>query len=208
MTENKLLRATGTVTSLVAIILILYGNVKTPENFRFLDVVQTCLIFILAMFIFLPDDRLMKIALILGIFTMVIDFILETIAVYLDWWYPLGGTQFPPLIIVPLEMLIGFIFTGAAIGITYTYPEKIREMDFKLLNWLKPLFKNEKVDLIWRILLVLAMAIVGTHGDYTAGPEIWVPGPFWHPIYTFFVWFGGGLILLVIFYYLEKRKNT
>jgi len=205
MKENKLLRATGIITSLVAVILILYGNVKTPENFRFMDVIQTCLILIIVMFIFLPDDRLMKIALIIGMLTLVIDLILETIAVYLDWWYPLGGTQIPPLIIVPLEMLIGFIFTGAATAITYTHPEKIREMDFKLLNWIKPLFKKEKYDLFWRLLLVLAMAIIGTHGDYSAGPEIWVPGPLWYPIYTFFVWFGGGLIMLYLFYYLDKK---
>jgi hypothetical protein len=40
--------------------------------------------------------------------------------------------------------------------------------------------------------------------DYSASPEIWVPGPNWYPIYTFFVWLLGGLLILAVFKLLEK----
>jgi len=206
MKDFKLLRATGIIICLVGVFLILFGGIKTPENFRILsDFIQNILILNIILLIFLPNNRTLKIALIIGIFTMVIDFILETIAVYLNWWYPLGGTQFPPIIVVPLEMVISFLIIGTAIGIILTFPEKIREMDFKPLNWIKPLFENQKFDWLWRFLLILVNAIIGTHGDYSAGPEIWVPGTYWHPIYTFFIWFGGGTIILLLYYFLEKK---
>ena len=51
----------------------------------------------LVIFVFYPDKRTFKIAFIVGIFTMVFDFVLETIAVILDWWHPLGGLQYHPI---------------------------------------------------------------------------------------------------------------
>jgi hypothetical protein len=205
MEDNKLLRLTASISSLFAIILVLFGGIKTPENFRTFEIIQNILIINLVIFVFYPDNRTFKIAFLIGIFTMLFDFVLETIAVILNWWYPLGGIQYPPIIIVPLEMLIGFLFIGTSIGIILTFPEKMREIDSKLLNWLKPLFKEQKYDKVWRVLFIFVNAIIGTHGDYTAGPTIWAPGPNWYPIYTFFVWFGGGIIILLVFNYLRMK---
>ena len=208
MKENKLLRATAIVSCLIGLLIILYGGVKNHDEvsqFRALDFIQSILIFNFIILVFLPDKKLFNIAFIIGILTVIIDFFLETIAFYLNWWYPLGGIQYPPIIVVPLEMVFGFFFVGASMGIIITFPEKFREIDFKLLNWLKPLFKNEKADWFWRILLILVNAIIGTHGDYSAGPQIWAPGPLWHPIFTFIVWFGGGVVTLYLYYYFDKK---
>ena len=163
MDENKLLRATAIVSNLIGLLIILDGNIKNPENvalFRALDVLQNIFLLNIVLFLFLPNKQTFKIALIIGIFSMIFDFILETFAVLLDWWYPLGGIQLPPVLIIPLEMVVGFIFLGTCMGIVLTFPDKMREIDFKLLNWLKPLFKEPKYDHIWRVLLIFVNAII------------------------------------------------
>ena len=206
MKEHTLLRHAGILASLTGLLILLFGDLKTAQNFRILsDLVQNTLLFTLILFIFMPSDRTMKIAFLIGGFTVLVDFILETVAVYLDWWYPLGGTQFPPVIVVPLEMVASFFLMGASMAIMLTFPERIRGMDFKMLNGLKWFVKDPKFDWIWRVLLIFLNALIGMNGDYAAGPEIWVPGPSWMPLYTFFVWLGGGLLTLLMFYLLQNR---
>ncbi|MHA1293768.1 MAG: hypothetical protein ACTSQJ_14010 [Promethearchaeota archaeon] len=202
----RILRITGIFVCIIGLILILFFQIKTTENFRILsDFIQNIILFVLVLLIFLPDNKTMKVALIIGVFTMLFDFIIETIAVYLDWWYPLGGTQMPPIIVIPIEMVLSFLIIGTTMAIVFTFPEKIREMDFQPLNWIKPLFENENYDWYWRVLLIFINAIIGTYGDYNAGQEIWIPGPNWHPIYTFFVWFFGGIMMLLMFWFLQKK---
>lgn len=207
MLNDRLLRISGFFASVFGLILILIGNIKTPANFRILsDIIQNVLLFNIILLLFLPEQKKLENALILGLFTMIFDFFLETIAVYLNWWYPKGGFQAPPILIVPLEMVISFMLIGTTVGIILGFPEKIRNMEFKPFNWLKFFVNNPRYDLMWRILYIFVNAVVGTNGDYTAGYDIWVPGPYWHWIYTFFVWFGGGLIILLVFYYLERKR--
>jgi hypothetical protein len=208
MSENKLIRICGMVASLGGLALIFVGNIKTLANFRILsDIVQNILIFNVILLLFSPEEKKLENALLLGLFTMIFDFVLETVAVIFNWWYPKGGFQAPPLLIIPLEMVISFMIIGTTTGILLNFPEKIRNIDFKPLNWMKFLVRNPKHDLGWRILFIFANAVVGTNGDYSAGWEIWVPGPGWHWIYTLFVWFGGGLIILSVYYYLEKSRK-
>ncbi len=208
MSENKLIRICGILASLGGLILIFVGNIKTLANFRILsDIVQNILIFNVILLLFSPEEKKLENALLLGLFTMIFDFVLETIAVIFNWWYPKGGFQAPPLLIIPLEMVISFMIIGTTTGILLNFPEKIRDMDFKPLNWLKFLVRNPNYDLAWRILFIFANAVVGTNGDYSAGWEIWVPGSGWHWIYTFFVWFGGGLIILSVYYFLDKSRK-
>ncbi|MHA1300894.1 MAG: hypothetical protein ACTSO9_15860 [Candidatus Helarchaeota archaeon] len=207
MNNYKLIRICGIFASFIGILILFIGNVKNPANFRLLsDLVQNILIFNFVLLLFLPEEKDLENAIILGLFTMILDFFLETIAVWLNWWYPKGGFQWPPLLIVPLEMVISFMIIGTTTGILLHFPEKIRKMDFKLLNWLKFFVKNSKLDLFWRIIFVFLIAVVGANGDYGAGWDIWVPGPGWQWIYTFFVWFCSGLIILLFFYFLEKKK--
>lgn len=170
------------ISSLTGILLILFGNdwfgtIITPDNFRIIsDILQNILILQLILALFMPRTKILKISFGIGIFTMIYDFFLETAAVYLDWWYPLGGTQFPPLLVIPLEMILSFFIIGFSFSILLIFPEKIRNSNSRVINWVKPLF-HKKYDLIWRILLVLINAIIGINGDYSAGPEIWIPGP-------------------------------
>lgn len=202
------LRIIGIITSISGILIILFGGIKTTENFRLLsDFIQNILLLNLIFFIFLPNNVQLKIAVYIGIFIMIFDFLLEEIAVFLDWWYPLSGTQYPPIIVVPLEMVISFFLIGTGMGVILTFPEKIRSFNLGPLNPLKRLFQNSRLDLLWRVLILITNALIGTNGDYTAGSEIWIPGPNWHPIYTFFIWFGGGLITLALYYYLERKIN-
>ncbi|MFX0139921.1 MAG: hypothetical protein ACFFDN_40140 [Candidatus Hodarchaeota archaeon] len=208
MMNDRLLRISGIFASLFGLILILFGNIKTTTNFRILsDIIQNILLFNILLLLILPEQKRLENSLILGLFTMIFDFFLETIAVYFNWWYPRGGFQAPPILIIPLEMVISFMLIGTTVGIILGAPEKIRNMELKPFNWLKFFVKNPRFDLMWRILFIFVNALVGTNGDYTAGYEIWVPGPYWHWIYTFFVWFGGGMIILLVFYYLEKRRE-
>ena len=105
MEENKLLRSIVIISNVIGLLIILYGGIKNPENvplFRALDFLQNILVLNIILFIFLPNKSTFKIALILGIFSMIIDYVLETIAVMLNWWYPLGGIQYPPILIIPL----------------------------------------------------------------------------------------------------------
>lgn len=206
MEQFKLLRYTGIVGSLAGLFLILFGGIKTTANFRIVsDLLQNIFLLNFVMLLFLPSEKTMKISLMMGIFNMVVDFFLETVAVLLDWWYPLGGTQFPPVIIVPLEMVVSFLIIGTSTGILLTFPEKFRATNNKLIGWTKPLFKNERYDVVWRVLYLFLISLVGTNGDYSAGEEIWMPGVNWLPIYTFFVWFLGGLLMLLFYTLLEKR---
>ncbi|MBD3228582.1 MAG: hypothetical protein GF329_10380 [Candidatus Lokiarchaeota archaeon] len=101
-------------------------------------------------------------------------------------------------------MIISFFLIGVSFGIILTFPQKIKNSNSKFLRWLNPLFKNNKINIGWRILIIFINAIIGTHGDYTAGPEIWVPGLNWSPFFTFLVWLLGGLIILSLFYILGK----
>lgn len=196
------------ISSISGILLILFGGIKTSENFRILsDFIQNILLLNLIFFLFLPNKTEIKIALYIGVFTMIFDFFLEEIAEYLEWWYPLGGTQYPPIIVVPLEMVLSFFLIGTGLGVILTFPEKIKSFEFGPLNPLKRLFQNPRFDIVWRIILLFINALIGTNGDYTAGSQIWVPGPHWNPLYTFFVWFGGGLITLGIYYYLQNHYN-
>ena len=206
MEQFKILRIVGIISSLVGIVLILFGDIKTVDNFRIVsDFLQNILLLNLVLLLFLPSENTMKISILTGFFNMIFDFVLETVAVYLDWWYPLGGTTLPPIIVVPLEMVLSFFLIGTATGIIITFPQKIREMDFKLLDWIKPLFKNERYDTLWRIFYIFLIAIIGTYGDYSAGPEIWAHGPYWLLLYTFFVWFLGGLTVLLFYSFLERK---
>ena len=204
-----MLRIAGIISSIAGATMILFSGIKTPTNFRILsDFIQNLLLINAVLLLFLPSDREMKVALFIGLFTMGFDFILEEIAVFLDWWYPLGGTQFPPIIVVPMEMVASFFIIGTSMGVILYFPEKIREMNYTHINWLKKLFKSPRHDTFWRVVLLFINAIIGTNGDYTAGPTIWVPGPTWHPLFTFIVWFGGGLFTLIIWNILnEKLKN-
>jgi hypothetical protein len=199
-------RIAGICASVAGVLFIMFGGIKTPQNFRILsDLIQNLLLFNAMMLLFLPDDRQMKVALCTGCFTAIWDFLLEEAAVYLGWWYPLGGTQFPPAVVVPVEMVASFVIIGASMAIIFYIPGRIRVIDCKPVNWVKPLFKNPRHDRIWLVLLLLANAIVGTNGDYSAGPSIWVPGAAWNFLYTFLVWFGGGLLVLLVFKWLDKR---
>ncbi|MHA1283261.1 MAG: hypothetical protein ACTSQP_12210 [Promethearchaeota archaeon] len=207
--EYKFLRFLGSLVCICGIFLILFGGIKNENNFRILsDLIQTFLLFSLVLFICLPDDDSLKIASYGGIIIMIYDFILETIAVYLDWWYPLGGTQFHPIIIIPIEMVISFFFIGTAFFIILEIPEKIRDSDNFLLKKIKFIFKNKKFDDLWRIIFVIINAIIGTNGDYSAGENIWKPGIYWQPIYTFFIWLSGGLIALILYKLLKKISKT
>ncbi|TFF86315.1 MAG: hypothetical protein EU551_01835 [Promethearchaeota archaeon] len=56
---------------------------------------------------------------------------------------------------------------------------------------------NKKINQINYIRIIIGISSL-------TGPEIWVPGPNWHPIYTFLVWLLGGLLILVIFKLLDR----
>lgn len=208
MKEYQLLRASGIIASFLGLILILFGNIKTPENFRFLsDFIQNILVLVFVMLVFWPDDNKMKIALIIGVCSFIYDWIIETIAVHLDLWHPLGGFQAPPLIIVPFEMVLSFLIIGTSFGIFLSFPQKVREMDFILLNWLKPLFKDSKYDWLWRLAFIILNTIVSSLGDLTAGSEIFVLGGNWEPHYIVILnaWLWLGLISLIIYQILVKK---
>ena len=208
MMQNKIFRISGMVASLIGICLLIFGNIRTASNFRIIgDIVQNVLIFHFILLLFWPEEDKLENALFVGLFTMGLDFALETVAVWLNWWYPKGGFQWPPILIIPLEMVVSFMIIGTTTGILLYFPEKIRELDFKPLNWLKIFVKNPKFDLFWRILQIFVTAVIGTNGDFSAGWEIWMPGPGWHWIYTFFVWFGGGLLILAFFLFVEKKRK-
>ncbi|MFX0101615.1 MAG: hypothetical protein ACFFCS_18715, partial [Candidatus Hodarchaeota archaeon] len=168
------------------------------------DFIQNLLLINLVILVFLPNNKEMKVALIIGVFTMFFDLFLEAIAVQLDWWYPKGEHL---ILEVPIEMVVSFMIIGTSMGIIFYFPEKMRDMNFKPLNWVKILVKNPKYDYIWRIALLFVNAIIGMNGDYSAGEAIWEAGENWLPIYTFFVWFGGGLITLVLYRYLNAKLN-
>ncbi len=196
----------GITASVVGVVFIMFGGIKTPQNFRILsDLIQNLLLLNAIILLFLPSDRQMKVALCTGCFTAAWDFMLEEAAVYLNWWYPRGGTQFPPAVVVPLEMVASFVIIGTSMGLFFYFPRRIRAADCKLVNWAKPLFALSKNDRWWLVLLLVANAVIGTNGDYSAGPSIWGPGAAWHPLYTFIVWFGGGLLVLFVFTWLDKR---
>ena len=194
------------ISSILGILLILFGGIKTPENFRIIsDLVQNFLLLNIIVIIFMPNKKSIKISIFIGIFVLILDFLIETIAVYLNWWYPLGGIQFPPILVIPLEMVLSFFIIGVSFTILLTYPEKIRKMDFKFLNWIKFLFNNPKLDILWQILLVFINALIGMMGDYSVGSQIWRPGPHWIPFYTFLVWLIGGFITLLLYKFLNSK---
>ncbi|MHA1732004.1 MAG: hypothetical protein ACTSU5_08665 [Promethearchaeota archaeon] len=201
------LRVAGMLACLGGVAYILFGGVKTASNFRVLsDLVQNLLVLAFVLLLFWPDARAARNALALGAFTMAYDFILETTAVYLDWWYPLGGTQFPPVLVVPLEMVSSFLLIGAATYFLLDAPARIREGCPAPASWFRPAFRDPRFDDAWRVAFTLLVAVVGTRGDYTAGPDIWAPGPQWHVALTFVVWFSGGLLVLLVYKLMNRSR--
>jgi len=202
----KLTRITGIILSTIGVLFILFGGIKTPENFRILsDFIQNFLLIIIVLLLFLPDDRKMKVSFLVGLFSTGFDFILESAAVYSNWWFPLGGTQFPPAIVVPLEMVCSFFIIGTNTSIMFYLPEKIRMMDCKPFDWLKKFVRNKRYDVHWRVVFLFANAVIGMNGDYSSGPAIWMPGASWFPVYTFLVWFLGGLLILAFFTVVDRK---
>jgi len=209
MRTSLVLRASGIGACLAGILVILFGGVATPESFRIVNgIVLNLLVLGVAWLLLAPNAKALRVAFMIGVFTMVLDFLLETAAVHLHWWYPLGGTQLPPLVVVPLEMVVGFLIMGTATGIVLAFPQRIRETTLTPLDRLKAPFANPNRDWTWRLAFVLVVALVGTHGDYTAGPDIWAPGAHWHPAFTFFVWSGCGLAIIALYCYLQRDSSN
>ncbi|MHA1229447.1 MAG: hypothetical protein ACTSRP_02940 [Candidatus Helarchaeota archaeon] len=210
MKDHIMLKLFGMIGVCVSLIIILFGGIKNPSNFRLIsDIIQNTLISIFMLFLFFPDNKKIRDAIYLGTFVMVFDFILESIAVKFDWWYSLGGTTFPPIIIVPLEMIVGFFFLGFSFYFIFDIPVylvKIRS-NYSLIKFFTNLAKKKPIPHIFRITIVFLNAIIGTNGDLTAGEEIWKMGPGWAPIYTFFIWLIGGLITLSFYYFLQNKKT-
>jgi len=203
------IRAGGVALILGGIAVVLSSRITTPANFRLLnDLVQNALVLAAVLLAFLPTKQALLRAVALGVFVMVFDFVLETVAVRLGWWRPLGGTQFPPVLVVPLEMLIGFLIMGTSFGVVLCFPVRIRNARSQALNWARPWFENPRRDRAWQLLLILLVAAAGTHGDYAAGPEIWLPGAHWRPAYTFCVWAGTGLAVLWAYRRLQRTAET
>ncbi len=215
MKSPYLLRIVGAGLCFLAIVIPLSGIIRVSVNGRVLgDILQNIFILCMSLFVLFPDEKRLQNALIIGCYTTVLDFILETAAVYLSWWFPLGGTQAPPLLVVPLEMVLGFFFFGMTIGIIFTFPRQVRDLNLnevgnsilkKFLQFLKRLFPV-KLDWAWLVGFVFISAYIGMNGDYNAGPAAWVPGPGWQMIYTFFVWFFGGISMLALFFLLENTR--
>lgn len=207
MKEFDLLRVLGISISIFGILVIIFGNVKTPENFQMLsNFGQNILVLNAILLIIMPKNRRLKIVLIIGVAIMVFDFVFEVIAVGAGWWILIGDNL---VLGLPIEMVISFLFIGTATGLILYLPEKIREMDFKLFNWLKPLVKNPRYDLLWKLLIVLALTIISTYGDLSGGVEmgVWAYGPNWHSSFVFILngWLYIGLIALSLQYVLEKK---
>lgn len=121
----------GIVISVIALSLLFFGDIKTPENFRIIsDFFQNILVLNIVLLFFMPKNRRLKIALIIGAAIMVFDFVFEVIAVYAGYWIPIGENL---ILGLPIEMVISFFFIGTSLGLVLYLPEKIREMDFKMV---------------------------------------------------------------------------
>ena len=189
--------------------ILLFTDIKTPENFRFMnDVVQSGCVLTIMWLVILPSKKVVRASFYLGLSMMIWDFILETIAVKMGWWYPLGGIQLAPYLVIPLEMVISFLFLGMATGFLFGAPIDIRQNDNIHIphQWLKRLVQNPRFDLLYQLGFIVILAFVGMDGDYNAGPSIWVPGPSWQREYTFLIWLFGGLLGLFLFKKFTRLK--
>ncbi|MFX0100904.1 MAG: hypothetical protein ACFFCS_15115 [Candidatus Hodarchaeota archaeon] len=204
-------RIVGIITSFSGILFIMFGGVKNPGNFRVVsDLLQNFFILLLVLLVFFPGNKDIHVALYLGILSLVYDFLVEKVGIAFDLWHPLGGTQFPPFFNVPLEMVFSFFFIGISMAVILTFPRRFREMDFKLFNWLKPLFKNEKLDVFWQVLLVCVNTWLSTSGDFSADETIFILGSNWNPLFTVILnaWLYWGLLLVLLRHLLEKRMRS
>jgi hypothetical protein len=211
-----LFRLLGAGICVLAVILLQLGLIKVSENGRILgDILQNIFILCITLFLIFPETKRLQNSIIIGIFTTVLDFVEETAAVYFNWWYPKGGTQMPPFLVIPLEMVLGFFFFGTAIAIIFTVPQKVQELE---INTAHPTLKDKiykvlqrlitpKTGIVWLVAFIFLSAVIGTNGDYHAGSEAWQAGTDWQPVYTFFVWFFSGISMLGVFYLLEHLRG-
>ncbi|MBD3351181.1 MAG: hypothetical protein GF364_06820 [Candidatus Lokiarchaeota archaeon] len=204
MNDLKPMRISGIVLSTIGVVLILFSGIKTVTNFRILsDIIQNILIFNIILLIFMPERKRLLKSFILGIIVMIYDFLIETIAVKFEWWFPLSGTQYPPFLVIPLEMVISFFIIGSSFSLLFDLPERIEEIKDHRFVSLKKLFSKKYSIHIFRVILVVLNAFVGMHGDYSAPDEIWMPGENWSPLFTFLIWLSGGLLSVAVFYFIE-----
>ncbi|MHA1338488.1 MAG: hypothetical protein ACTSRZ_01335 [Promethearchaeota archaeon] len=126
-------------------------------------------------------------------------------------------------------MVLSFLIIGMSFYFVLEIPEKLMELDSQSINMLQlwqklpiirniltffnKLFRSPKYikrskfyNLIIRIFFIFLNAIIGANGDYSAGELVWKPGDNWRPIFTFIVWFGGGIITLIAFYILKPKR--
>ncbi|GAB4323345.1 MAG: hypothetical protein Kow0069_28400 [Promethearchaeota archaeon] len=209
-------RAAGASLALGLLAWLNFGGVKTPQNFRVTgDLVQNAAVLAFVLLLLLPDGGTLRRAARLGLVVMAYDFFLETTAAYAGWWFPLGGTQWPPLLVVPLEMVLSFGLVGASTGVLFAAPELVRREAEKPParrtwphRWLLRPFRNPRTDPAWILAYVALVSLVGTRGDYSAGPEVWVPGEGWHPALTFLAWLSGGLVAYAAHAWLKRRGGA
>ena len=116
----------------------LVGLNQTPGNFRIqADLIGNIIKMAFVLLLLIPNNTILKRAIYLGIFTFLLDGILESVAFYQNWWIAELGSTYPPFIPIPIEMAGSFLFVGISAGIVFSVPELIREINNPPLNCLK-----------------------------------------------------------------------
>ena len=178
----------------------------TSGNFRIQgDLIGNIIKMSFVTLLLIPNNTILKRAIYLGIFTVLLDGILETLAYYHIWWIAELGSTYPPINPVPIEMIGSFLFIGISAGIVFSVPEIIRQINYPPLNWLKNFFLNPHEDWVWVLAVFFFIVIGGALADWSsilAG--IYVPGPGWGLLIVAFVWLVNGFLSVIAFFILRK----
>ena len=194
------------------LIIILYfashlaGLNRTSGNFRIQgDLIGNIITASMIVLLLMPNNAILKRAVILGLFLFLFDGIEESIAYLMNWWKAELGSTYYPYIPVPIEMIGSFLFIGIAIAMVFSVPEIIRQIDFAPLNWLKPFFDSPEEDFIWVIATAIFMIIGGALADWNSiAAGVYIPSPGWGFINLVFVWGFNGVITVFVFYILKR----
>ena len=195
--------------SFLGVLIILIGLITVGTNLkasRTLGFIKNSMALFVVVAATRPTDRELKLALIIGIYNVFLDYLVESVAYVMGWWYAVEGTTFPPLLIVPLEMILEFLPLGAAYILIWDLPRSKKDTHH---TFFRTLFAKKYFIYVWTLFILVATGLLGVYGDfYAANGSVFLPSPGLTPVHIFFVWSSCGFTMILLHRYLVRRIMT
>lgn len=196
------------ILSAIGVLLILFGLIATAnlKASRTLGFIKNSMALFVVIAATRPKEKELKLSLIIGAFTVFLDYLVESIAFVMGWWYATEGTTYPPFLIVPFEMIIEFLPLGAAYILIWDLPRSKRNTN---IQFFRTVFERPYFIYVWTLFILIATGFLGVYGDfYGANGSVFFPHEDLTQFHIFLVWTSCGFAMIGLHKYLVTRLIT